>query len=39
VVARSSDNNWLLVNYEGQSGWVAAWIGRLQGSISSLPVR
>ena len=39
AVARSSDNNWLLVNYEGQSGWVAAWIGRLQGSISSLPVR
>jgi len=39
AVARSSDNNWLLVNYEGQSGWVASWIGRLQGSISSLPVR
>ena len=39
AVARSADSNWLLVNYGGQSGWVAAWIGRLQGSISSLPVR
>jgi uncharacterized protein YraI len=27
AVARSADNNWLLVNYNGQSGWVASWIG------------
>lgn len=39
AVARSADSNWLLVNYNGQSGWVASWIGRLQGAISSLPVR
>lgn len=39
AVARSADNNWLLVNFEGQSGWVASYIGRLQGSIGSLPVR
>jgi uncharacterized protein YgiM (DUF1202 family) len=39
AVARTADNNWLLVNYNGQSGWVASWIGQLQGSISSLPVR
>ncbi|MBZ0300550.1 MAG: SH3 domain-containing protein [Anaerolineae bacterium] len=39
AVARSADHNWLLVNYEGRSGWVAAWVGRLQGSINSLPVR
>lgn len=39
AVGRSSDNNWLLVNFEGQSGWVAAWIGRLQAPINSLPVQ
>ena len=39
AVARSADSNWLLVNYDGQSGWVAAWIGRLQGNITDLPVQ
>jgi uncharacterized protein YraI len=39
AVARSADSNWLLVNYNGQSGWVASWIGRLLGAISDLPVR
>lgn len=39
AVARSADSNWLLVNYGGQSGWVASWVGRLQGAIGDLPVR
>ena len=39
AVARSADSNWLLVNYGGQSGWVASWVGRLQGAVGDLPVR
>lgn len=38
VVGRSGDGNWLQVNYNGQSGWVAGWYGRLSGGLRSLPV-
>jgi uncharacterized protein YgiM (DUF1202 family) len=39
AVGRSADNAWVLVTYEGQTGWVAARYGRLSGAIGSLPVR
>lgn len=39
ATGRSSDNAWLLVDYEGQTGWVAARYGKLSGSIASLAVR
>lgn len=38
VAGRSADNAWLLVNYNGQSGWVAAGFGRLSAGIVSLPI-
>jgi len=38
VIGRSGDGNWLQVNYNGQSGWVAGWYGRISGSIRDLPV-
>lgn len=39
AIGRTADNNWLQVNYAGQTGWVAARFGRLSGDINALPVR
>jgi uncharacterized protein YraI len=39
AVGRNASNTWLQVVYEGQTGWVAAQYGQLDGSINSLPVR
>ena len=39
AIGRTADNNWLLVRYAGQTGWVAAQYGRLSGGINSLPVQ
>ncbi len=38
VSARSADSQWVLVNYNGQRGWVAAWLVTVNGDINSLPV-
>ncbi|HEX2619469.1 MAG TPA: SH3 domain-containing protein [Phototrophicaceae bacterium] len=39
AIGRSADNAWLLVEFQGQTGWVAARYGRLSGNINSLAVR
>ncbi|MBC8170230.1 MAG: SH3 domain-containing protein [Anaerolineae bacterium] len=39
AIGRSADNAWLLVEYQGQTGWVAARYGRLSGNIASLAIR
>ncbi len=40
AVGRSADSNWVQVVYNGQAGWVAAWLGGVRGGrFSSLPVR
>ncbi len=39
VVARSADASWLLVNYGGGSGWVAAYLGTLSADLNTLPVQ
>ncbi len=39
AIGRSSDNTWLLVVFNGQTGWVAARYGRLSDNINRLPVR
>ena len=38
VVGRTENAEWVQVNFEGQTGWVAAWLGRLSANIQSLPV-
>jgi uncharacterized protein YraI len=38
VAGRTGDNGWLLVNYHGQTGWVATGYGQLSASIDSVPV-
>lgn len=38
VVGRTEDAQWVQVNYNGQTGWAAAWLGRLNTDIQSLPV-
>ncbi len=39
AIGRTTDNNWLLVRYAGQTGWVASQYGRLNGNISSLSIQ
>ena len=38
VFGRSADERWVLVDYEGQRGWVAAWLGSFTRSPENLPV-
>ncbi len=38
AVGRSGDSNWVQVTYNGQTGWVASWLGRWSGAINDLPV-
>lgn len=39
AVGRSSDNIWVQVQFEGQTGWVQARYGTFNGSYRGLPVR
>ncbi|MDX1992442.1 MAG: endo-1,3-alpha-glucanase family glycosylhydrolase [bacterium] len=39
VVGRNAAGDWLRVNYNGQSGWVAAYLGQLNGDLNALPVQ
>jgi len=38
VSGRSSDNQWLLVDFNGQTGWVASWLCFVSGDLNSVPV-
>jgi hypothetical protein len=38
IVERSPDNQWLLVNYNGQVGWMAEFLARIVGDVESVPV-
>ncbi len=37
ALGRSPDRNWTLVEYNGQQGWVASWIGVYSASFDTLP--
>jgi hypothetical protein len=37
-IGRNADGQWLQVNYNGQTGWVAGWVGQVSGDVMSLPV-
>lgn len=39
VVGRTGDSAWLRVNYDGGGGWVAAYLGVLNGAIDQAPVQ
>lgn len=39
VTARSADAAWLLTTYDGQTGWVSARFGRLNGDVAALPIQ
>ena len=38
VVGRNEAANWLLIEFQGGRGWVAAWYTTLTGSLGSVPV-
>ena len=38
AVGRTGDSNWVQVNFNGQTGWMASWLGRWSGRINDLPV-
>lgn len=38
VLGRDAASNWLLVEHEGQRGWIAAWYCNIRGSLASVPV-
>ncbi|HLU08974.1 MAG TPA: endo-1,3-alpha-glucanase family glycosylhydrolase [Oceanobacillus sp.] len=38
VVGRTADNNWVQVNYNGQSGWMSAGYGTFNGDLNAAPV-
>ncbi len=39
AIGRSTDNRWLQVTFNNQTGWAAARLGQLDGKISSLPIK
>jgi hypothetical protein len=38
ALGRSEDRNWTLVEYNGQQGWIASWLGVYSSPFDSLPV-
>lgn len=38
VLGRNGAGTWLLVDYNGQQGWVATWLVRVNGDVNSVPV-
>jgi uncharacterized protein YraI len=38
VVGRNAAATWLYVTYNGQQGWIAAWLTHVQGNLSAVPV-
>jgi hypothetical protein len=38
VIERSPDNNWLRVNYLGQTGWLAEFLVRIPVGINDIPI-
>ena len=38
VLAHDESGEWLLVTYDGQQGWIAAWLTNIQGSLANVQV-
>jgi uncharacterized protein YgiM (DUF1202 family) len=39
VIARDPGANWLLVQDNGKTGWVAAWLVTIRGDLNNLPIQ
>lgn len=38
VLGRTEDSGWLLIDYEGQQVWMAAFLGDIHGDLETVPV-
>jgi LysM repeat protein len=38
VLGRDAASDWLLVAYNGQNGWIAAWLADVSGSLGDVPL-
>jgi uncharacterized protein YraI len=38
VLGRNSASSWLYVEYNGQKGWIAAWLVTITGDLATVPV-
>ncbi|MGF1505273.1 MAG: SH3 domain-containing protein, partial [Anaerolineae bacterium] len=38
VVGRNSNGQWILIEYQGQQGWIAAWLTTINGSLNDVPI-
>ena len=38
VLGRTEDGGWLLIDYEGQQVWLAAFLGEIHGDVETAPV-
>jgi uncharacterized protein YraI len=38
VSSKNADGSWLFVEYEGQRGWVAGWLMRINGDLNGVPI-
>jgi uncharacterized protein YraI len=38
VIARVPDNSWVFIEYNGTTGWIAAWLTTITGDLDSVPM-
>ncbi len=38
VLGRDAGSNWILIEYQGTRGWIAAWYCTISGDLSSVPL-
>ncbi|HEC24240.1 MAG TPA: hypothetical protein ENI95_15125 [Chloroflexi bacterium] len=38
VLGRNASGSWLLIQYGGTRGWIAAWYARIYGNLNTVPV-
>jgi hypothetical protein len=38
VIGRNADSSWVQVNFNGTSGWAAAWLGAVSGDLNAVPI-
>ena len=39
ILARNGSANWLLVQDNGQTGWIAAWLVTINGDLNNVPIQ
>src|SRR5574341_282126 len=38
VLGRNADSKWILIQHQGQRGWIAAWLATITGDLNSVAV-